>query len=110
MGTRDDASLTAQERAALAHLEARADADDPQLAHRLKGRYRPQIDVRIPPLPMWTGSGWWSIPLIVVGLALAVLGLSTDLVVSVFGAVVMAGGLWMIAGFVDRRLTRPPTP
>lgn len=106
MGTRDDASLTAQERAALAHLEARAAAADPQLAHRLRGRHRPQIDLRIPPVPLWTGSGWWSVPLIVVGMAFAVLGLSTALAVSVVGAIVTAAGLWMVAGFVDRRLRR----
>lgn len=106
MGTRDDASLTAQERAALAYLEARAVADDPQLSHRLRGRFRPQIEVRIPPVPIWAGSGWWSIPLIVVGMALAVLGVSTGLVVSVVGAIVTAGGLWMVAGIVDRRLRR----
>jgi hypothetical protein len=104
MATRDEASLSDQERAALAHLEARAAADDPQLAGRLRGPGSRRQLPEFPPVPVWTGSGWWALPVALVGLLIMVFSLSTLAVVGVIGALVMAAGLWMGACAVDRDL------
>ena len=43
----------------------------------------------------------------VVGLVLAVLGLSILLAVSVVGCVIVGGGLWMLAGAAEARMREP---
>lgn len=102
MSTRDDASLTARERAALATLEAVAAAEDPQLARRLRGagRFRPTI--HLPRIPVRAPSSWWALPLVVVGLGLVVASLSTMVALGVLGAVITASGLRLAAGAIDR--------
>ena len=118
MSTRDDARLTAQERAAFAGLEAAAAADDPQLAKRLRG-----------PSGVWVKSslarsarvlsagwhwvlrlGWWGIPIAVVGLVLVVVGMSAGLGVGVAGAMVAALGLYLVAQAVRDRPSSPAEP
>ena len=103
MSTRDDARLTAQERAALSNLEALASADDPQLAARLRGpaRWRPLVP--LPSLPGWIRSLWLAVPALVAGLALMVASLSIALVVGFVGAGVAAAGLWSIVTAAERR-------
>ncbi len=93
MGTRDEASLSPQERAALAGLEARAVEEDPALAARLAAgsrRFRPHI-------PSWApGLGarlWFGPVLLVIGLLLVVTSLSVSLVLGVVGALITAAGL-----------------
>jgi hypothetical protein len=103
MSTRDDASLTAKERAALASLEATAAAEDPQLASRLRGSRQLRLFTRLPAIPPWLRSTWWGIPALVVGLALIILSLSVSVVLGFVGAVLAAAGLWMLAGMIDRR-------
>jgi hypothetical protein len=103
MSTRDDASLTAKERAALANLEAMAAAEDPQLATRLRGSRRLRLFTRLPAIPAWLRSAWWGIPALVVGLALVILSLSVNFVLGLAGAVLAAAGLWLVAKMVDRR-------
>ena len=93
MSTRDDASLNARERAALASLEAQAAAEDPQLARRLRGSNRFRLVTTLPRVPAWLWQSWWGAPVAVVGLALMVLGLSTGLVVGLVGAVMATAGL-----------------
>jgi hypothetical protein len=103
MSTRDDASLTAKERAALASLEAMAAAEDPQLASRLRGSRRLRLFTGMPAIPSWLRSTWWGVPALVVGLALIVLSLSVSVVLGVIGGVLAAAGLWLVIGMVDRR-------
>jgi hypothetical protein len=100
----------------LAALEATASAEDPQLASRLKGSNRLRaaarlrVVARLPHLPVWARSGWWAVPIVVVGLALVLLGLSTAAAVGVVGLLVTAGGLWIAGGSLHRYLSqrRPP--
>jgi len=116
MSTRDDARLTAQERAALSNLEALAAADDPQLAARLRGPNRWRLVVRlatvlawVPVLQGWVTrlpgvrSLWVAIPAVIVGLALTVVSVSVGLAVGVIGAGVAAAGLWSLAAAAERR-------
>ena len=105
MGIRDEASLSARERATLAHLEARAAAADPHLASRLHGEPR-HFRLTIPALPVWRGPAWLCLPLIVTGLALGVIGVGTALAVAVMGILIVAVGLWMLAGAVEQRYLR----
>jgi hypothetical protein len=94
MSIRDEASLSAQERAALAGLEARAAADDPRLAANLKTGLR-----RSWSLPRWDmgsrlASTLWVGPLLsVAGLAIMVLSLSVSIALGVVGAFVACAGL-----------------
>jgi hypothetical protein len=103
MSTRDDASLSAKERAALASLEAMAASEDPQLANRLRGSRRFRLFTRMPAIPVWLRSAWWGIPALVVGLALVILSLSISVVLGVVGAVLAAAGLVLVVKMVDRR-------
>jgi hypothetical protein len=103
MSTRDEASLNARERAALANLEAQAAADDPQLARRLRGSSRFRLVTTLPRIPAWLWQSWWGAPVAVVGLVLIVLSLSTGLVVGLVGAAMAAAGLRMVVGAIERR-------
>ena len=103
MSTRDDASLTAKERAALASLEAVAAAEDPQLASRLRGSRRLHVFARMPAIPTWLRSTWWGVPALVVGLVLVVLSLSVSVVLGIVGLVLAGAGLGMVVRIVDRR-------
>ena len=103
MSTRDDASLTAKERAALASLEAMAAAEDPLLASRLRGSRGLRLFTRLPSVPAWLRSTWWGDPALVVGLALMILSLSVSVALGIAGAVLAAAGLWLVVGMVNRR-------
>jgi hypothetical protein len=103
MSTRDDASLTAKERAALASLEATAAAEDPQLASRLRGSRRLHLFPGLPAIPSWLRSAWWGVPALAVGLALVILSLSVSVLLGFVGAVLAAAGLWLLVKMVDRR-------
>ena len=113
MSTRDDARLTAQERAALSNLEALAAADDPQLAARLRGpgrwsnavhRARMRALSASALMPAWLGSLWVAVPSVVVGLVLVVAGLSLGLAVGVIGALWSTWGLVTVVRAAGRRL------
>src|SRR5213080_615650 len=93
MSTRGDASLTAQERAALANLETAARPRILQLAARLQGPGRFYLIAHLPKVPLWLRNRWWGAPVPVAGLVLVVLGLSTGWVVGTVGVVIAAGGL-----------------
>ena len=110
MSTRDDASLTARERAALASLAAVAAAEDPQLARRLRGASRRRAVPQLLRIPGWMRSRWLAGPLVVVGLALVVVGLSVTVVLGVAGAAIAACGLWLTARAIQSRwfVARPP--
>ena len=113
MSTRDDARLTAEERAALSNLEATAMADDPQLAARLRGprRWHPldaaarlQAITRWARIPAWAYEPWFCLPAVVVGLALAVLSLAVGWWLGVLGAVVAAWGITLFLRFAARQM------
>jgi hypothetical protein len=103
MGAQDDARLTDSERFAVARLEATAAAEDPHFASRLKGSSRLRAITHLGRIPAWLHSGWWAGPLIVVGLMLVLVSLSTVWVLGVVGAVIAACGLWMVTAAVKRR-------
>jgi Protein of unknown function (DUF3040) len=116
MSTRDDARLTAQERAAFAGLEAAAAADDPQLAKRLRGSNRIWIRSVLTRTTRIAAAGshrllnlgWWGIPITLVGLLLVVVSMSAGLLLGVVGAVISAFGLYLVAhGVRDRRAPDP---
>jgi Protein of unknown function (DUF3040) len=102
MSTRDETSLTARERAALASLEATAAAEDPQLASRLRGASSFRWVTYLPPIPAWWWSSWWGVPVALVGLMLMIVSLSAGLVLGVVGALVMTGGVRMLVGATER--------
>jgi Protein of unknown function (DUF3040) len=118
MSTRDDARLTAQERAAFAGLEAAASADDPQLAKRLRGSNGVWVKSLLTRSARFLTAGghwvlrlgWWGIPIAVVGLLLVVVGMSAGLVVGVAGALVAALGLYLTARAVVDRRSSPAEP
>lgn len=93
MSTRDEVSLSSQERQLLAHLEARARSDDPALAARLRGRTSQALLARwrerqLPHLPNWAGP-----VLVLVGLVITVVALTTVVWFSILGlAMCVAGG------------------
>jgi hypothetical protein len=105
MSTRDETSLTARERAALASLEATAAAEDPQLASRLRGASPFRWASYLPPIPSWLWSSWWGVPVVLVGLMLIVVSLSAGLALGVAGALVVTGGVRMLVGAIERSLT-----
>ena len=118
MSTRDDARLTAEERAALSNLEAMAMADDPQLAARLRGpgrwhlgkaAARMQSFARRARVPAWAYELWFCVSAVAVGLALTVLSLAVGWWLGVLGAALAACGLTLLLHLVERRIAAGPT-
>src|ERR1700730_11727250 len=103
MGLRDDATLSPQERAALAGLEARAVADDPALAASLRGTDRFKLTIPLW-LPALVGQLWVGPVLLMAGILLTLLSLSVSLVLGIFGALVMAAGIASLRRTVSERL------
>ncbi len=110
--------LSAEERAALASIEAKAAAEDPQLAALLKGSSRqwvhsvPQRVVGIV-TSGWRAllsHGWWGFLMAAVGLALIAVSMSAGLVVGLVGAALAAAGLRLGFHAADdwRRRSRTP--
>jgi Protein of unknown function (DUF3040) len=120
-----DSRLSAEERAALAHLEAAATADDPHLATRLRGsgsarlsllgskahRDLSALGARV------LGLGWWGLVVAAVGFAMIVLAVSTSLWLGVGGALITVTGLIGVGHAVERRIAdsrrgrhEPPPP
>ena len=113
MSTRDDARLTARERAALSNLEAQAAAADPQLAVRLRGPRRWRLldsGHLVSRLSRLVSSKLGhSLPLgvsgVAVGLALVVVSLSVGWPLGVLGALLSAGGLASVGSYAKGRLS-----
>lgn len=131
MSTRGRVSLTARERAAIAHLEALVQAEDPEFARKMEGgrlnaaklrfaaRLQPE-DVTTGPVttgPVTTGLGrflgsrWWAALLIISGLVLMLFALGESVAAGVAGALVAATGIALMASRVvelhSRRRERP---
>jgi hypothetical protein len=111
MGARDEASLSPQERAVLAGLEARAEADDPRLAEQLRGRRRwwpGHFGARVKARLQSVAVGCLILAL---GVAMMLLSISTTLILGVVGAVLAAGGLVLTAEvLLARRTSKPSDP
>lgn len=82
-------ALTDEEKRQLAQLEASLLADDPQLAHRLRGTGQRALPVQ---RMMGTALG------LVVGLAMLVAGLQTNVLLSVLGFLVMLAACALAIG------------
>lgn len=94
MSTRDDATLSAAERAALAGLESQAEADDPRLAAHLRGGRRALPSFRVPPALTRVVRTWTGPCAVVVGLAVMILAVSQSTVAALAGALLfITGGL-----------------
>lgn len=103
MSTRDEVSLSAEERQVLAHLEARARTEDPALAARLRGRRWRAIVDRTSDwhLPAYTPAVG---PLVfVIGLAITVFAITSGIWLSVLGiALTVVGACAMGASLRER--------
>jgi hypothetical protein len=93
MSTRDEPSLSEQERAILAGLAAQAEAEDPRLARSLRGARRRSLDLRLPPLPPPLRHWALGAALAVLGLALAVAFLTVSLPLAMLGAALLFVGV-----------------
>jgi hypothetical protein len=115
MSTRDEATLSDAERAALAGLETKAEADDPRLAAQLRGRHRTIPKITIPPVLLRASRTAIGPVVAVVGLILTVFALSVSLPVALLGALLLVGGLVMSSVLVSAEVERrrhefvPPT-
>lgn len=104
-----DARLSAAERAALAHLEAAASAEDPQFAARLRGSTSARLRaVRPIALAVFIASwrwllqlGWRALILVASGLALMMWGLGSGLALSLVGVAACTVGLWVLAAMAE---------
>jgi len=119
-----DSSLSPQERAAFADLEAAARAADPHLAARLSPGSRSVHARALPPRLVSYAKGRWQIalrharwgaPLLMVGVVLMVVGLWSNLAVSVLGAGAAAVALRLLVHaihetVVARRSSTPRRP
>jgi hypothetical protein len=111
MSTRDS-RLTAEERAALAHLEAAATADDPHLATRLRGSGSARLNALGSKAHRDLSAlanrafhlGWWGIAVAVLGLAMMILAVSSGLWLGIVGTILAVIGLMSVAHAVERRL------
>jgi hypothetical protein len=113
MSTRDQVSLSTQERQLLAHLEARARTDDPALAARLRGRTGRAVvarwtDLRAPEMASWVGG-----VVFVLGLLVTVVAVTSVVWLSVLGlALCVVGGCRLGVSLRDHLADRatPPAP
>ncbi|MBO0692587.1 MAG: DUF3040 domain-containing protein [Acidimicrobiaceae bacterium] len=111
MSPHDEAMLSPAERAALAGLESKAEADDPRLAAALRGGIRRSFPtLRVPPALIHSAlvrsaGGWIGPLLVVVGLAVMIVALSSLTILAAFGAVAFMIGAVLSAGLVRRGVT-----
>jgi Protein of unknown function (DUF3040) len=109
-----DSRLSAEERAALAHLEAAASADDPHLASRLRGSGVNRISLLTSGIRRDLVSlgrrlvalGWWGSLLALVGLALIILAVSVGAWLALAGALILIVGLVSVVGAAERKLVK----
>ncbi|MDQ6784407.1 MAG: DUF3040 domain-containing protein [Actinomycetota bacterium] len=103
MSTRDDATLSAEERAAFARIEAQAIADDPSLGATLPFRLRQRMRGVVATVSREARRRWVGPLLVVVGVVLVVVGLVTTIAVSAVGIVIVVlGGIPVIEALRTR--------
>lgn len=106
MSTRDDATLSEAERAALAGLESKAEADDPRLAAQLRGRRRTLPKLTVPPMIFHLSHTVVGPILALVGLVVLVFSLGTAFPLAVVATAVFFGGMILSAGLVRDLIAR----
>ncbi len=104
MSTRDDATLSAEERAAFARIEAQAIADDPSLGASPLFRFERELRRVVTGLVhrahrLWIGAG-----LIVIGVGLVAVGLASTVALSVVGIVAVVAGALPVAELIRQRV------
>lgn len=105
MSTRDDATLSAEERAAFARIEAQAIADDPSLGASLLFRFEHKVRAVLAAFGQRAHRSWAGAALIVVGVGLVVVGLVTTVVaLSVVGVAAVVAGAIPVAELLRHRL------
>lgn len=105
MSTRDEVSLSSEERQSLAHLEARAKTDDPALAARLRGRTGRAILARWRKRRPVHMAAWVGPALVLLGLVLAVVAVSSAVWLSVVALALCVGGGCGIGMSVRERIS-----
>jgi hypothetical protein len=106
MSPHDEAMLSAAERAALAGLESKAEADDPRLAAALRGGIRRSWpSLRVPPALLRSARTWLGPVLTVAGLAVMIVALSSITILAAAGAVAFMAGAAMSADLVRSGVT-----
>ena len=110
MSTRDEPSLSEQERAILAGLAAQAEAEDPRLARSLRGHRRRALDVRLPPLPRPLRHWAMGATVAVLGLIMAVAFLTVSLPLAMIGAALVFAGVARTVVSAPWASRQRPTP
>jgi hypothetical protein len=101
MSPHDEATLSAAERAALAGLESKAEADDPRLAAALRGGIRRSWPtLRVPPALVRSTRSWMGPVLAVGGLAVMIFALSSLTILAAAGALAFMTGAVLSAALV----------
>lgn len=101
-----DAGLSDKERAILARIASRAEAEDPHLAAALRGPGR-RVDFRRllrTPLPPAVAHPAWGVAVGLVGLALLLLSLSAGVAVGVLGLIATFAGTGRVVLLAGRHL------
>ncbi|MGI8752911.1 MAG: DUF3040 domain-containing protein [Acidimicrobiales bacterium] len=106
MSTRDEATLSAEERAAFARIEAQAIADDPSLGASLLFRFEHKLRRVITALGQRSHRTWVGAVLVAAGVALVVVGLATTVALSVLGIVAVVFGALPLAELLFERVER----
>lgn len=112
MSTRDRASLTARERAVLAHLEALVQAEDPEFARTMRGGRLGRARMLRGAMSRKAGaaaraaaagagarlrSPWWGALLVLAGLVVTLSTLGASMATGVAGALMTAVGIGLVA-------------
>ncbi len=103
MSTRDDATLSASERAAFARIEAQAIAEDPRLGASLAFRVGQRLRRMAPAIGRVVRLRGFAPLLVAVGLGLLAAGLVTSLALSVAGLVALVVGVVPLAELAGRK-------
>ncbi len=106
MSTRDDATLSEAERAALAGLESKAEAEDPRLAAQLRGRRRTLPKLTVPPALFHLSRTVFGPITALVGLAVLLLSLGTVFPLAVAATAVFLVGMIASGGFARDWIAR----
>jgi Flp pilus assembly protein TadB len=106
MSTRDDATLSAEERAAFARIEAQAIADDPSLGASTLFRLEHRLREAVTAISQRTRHWGVGVALIVAGVALVAAGLATTVALSVLGLAAVVLGALPVAEVIRQRVER----
>ncbi|MDQ2729075.1 MAG: DUF3040 domain-containing protein [Actinomycetota bacterium] len=104
MSTRDDATLSSEERAAFARIEAQAIADDPSLGASLLFRLEHKLRGARRALGHRAHESWVGGAVVAVGIALVAVGLATTVALSVLGVVAVVAGALPLAEVLRQRV------